>query len=136
MIKINIKKIVGKNVEGRAIISKQTICFRSEYNPVTGIIEKTHSLKGRTVKDKVFIIPSTKGSSGNAMYLRLMALEGTAPKALVCLKIDPIAALGCIVNEIPLVLIDKKEIFELVEDEDYIQIDGERGIMTIYKKEE
>lgn len=69
------------------------------------------------------------------MYLRLMAFEGTALKALVCLRINPIAALGCIVNEIPLVLIDKEEIFELVEDEDYIEIDGERGIITIHKKE-
>jgi len=136
MIKINIKKIVGKNVKGKAIVSKETICFRSEYNPVTGIVEKTHSLKGRTVKDKVLIIPSTNGSSGNSMYIRLMALEGTAPKALVCLRIDAISALGCIVNKIPLVQIDREDIFELVEDEDYIEIDGERGIITILKKEE
>ena len=95
-----------------------------------------HSLKGRTFRDKVLIIPSTKGSSGNTMYFRLMVLEGTAPAALVCLRIDPLAALGCIVNKIPLVLIDKEEIFKLVKDNDYIKIDGKSGIISIYSKGE
>ena len=133
IININIKRMIGENVKGRAIISKETICFRSEYNPITGIVGNTHSLRGKTLKEKILIIPSTKGSSGNTMYIRLMVMEGNAPIALICLNIDPLVALGCIVNKIPLILIDKKEIFEIVKENDYIEINGEKRILSIQK---
>jgi len=133
---INIKKIIGKSAKGLAIVSQKPICFRSEYNPVTGKVDATHPLSGRTVANRVLFIPSTKGSSGNSMTIRLMSLEGTAPIALVCLRVDPLAALGCIVNGIPFVLLEEDEnIFEKVTDGDYVEIDAERKKIIVNKKE-
>ena len=45
----------------------------------------------------------TKGASGTPMILRLAALGGKAPAAMINIELDGLAALGCIVNGIPVI---------------------------------
>ncbi len=132
ILEINIKKIYGDSLKGVAIVSKIPICFRSEYNPVTGLVEATHPLRGRTIADRILFIPSTKGSSGNPMTMKIMKLEKTAPKALVCLRVDPLVILGCIVNNITFVLIEEDEsIFNNISDGDNIEINAEKKLIFV-----
>ena len=49
--------------EGKALVSRDDICFYLA-DPETGnVIEKGHSLKGRSVAGAVLIFPTGKGSS-------------------------------------------------------------------------
>ena len=70
---------------------------------VTGkVIGVGHPLEGISLGGRVLVIRSTKGSSGTPMVLNLAQLEGNAPAAFVNVEVDGLAALGCIVNEIPM----------------------------------
>ena len=126
------KRIVGGKAAGQAVVSNSSLCFRSEFNPVTGeVIDSGHPLHGRTLTNKILVIPSTKGSSGNPMFVRIAALEGKSPLVMINTEIEPLIVLACIVNHIPLMQIDKKD-FDIIQDGTWIEVDTESEIVGIY----
>ena len=60
--------VVGGKTERQAVVSMVPLCFRTEYDPATGeVIGLRHPLRGQNLRNKVLIMPSTKGSCGNSM---------------------------------------------------------------------
>ena len=121
--------------EGDAVVSRVPLCFRTEYDPATGrVIGLRHPLHGLTLRGKVLIIPSTKGSCGNSVSFGTGCKEGNAPAAMVCVRREPLAVLGCVVNSVPLVCDVPEEIFALVATGDRVMVDADRGVVRIVRR--
>lgn len=98
------KVIVEGNAQGKALVSKDDISFLGGVSPETGkVIEKGHSLFGESVKDTILIFPQGKGSTVGSYVLYRMKKQGTAPKAIIVEKAEPIIVVGCVIAGIPLI---------------------------------
>ncbi|MCS6951874.1 MAG: DUF126 domain-containing protein [Bryobacterales bacterium] len=128
------KGLVGGRAAGEALVADTTLSFWGEFDAVTGrVIGVGHPLEGQCLAGRVLIIRSTKGSSATPMMLRLAALEGKAPAALVNLEVDSLAALGCIVNGIPLLTELAENPFEKVRTGDYVIVDADEGLLRVIR---
>jgi predicted aconitase with swiveling domain len=130
-------EIAGRGVvkgcaKGEALVASATLSFWGEVDAVTGrVIAVGHPLEGECLSGRVLVIRSTKGSSGTPMVLRLMSLEGVAPAAMVNLEVDGLAALGCIVNGIPMMTGLERDPFGAIATGDHVVVDADRGTLTV-----
>ena len=134
-IRIRGRGVVKGQAEGEALVADAMLSFWGEVDAVTGkVIAVGHPLEGQSLAGRVLVIRSTKGSSGTSMILRLAALEGKAPAAFVNVEVDGLAALGCIVNGIPMLSHLDSDPFQKISTGDLVQVDADRGVVTVLKK--
>ena len=111
-------------VEGEAIVSTEPIGFLGGVDPDNGIvIEKGQSLEGKSIKGKVLVFPTGKGSTVGSYVLYRMKKNNVAPLAIINEECEPIVAVGAIISDIPCV--DKIEINK-IKTGDKIKIEGEK----------
>ena len=126
--------MVPGKAEGEAVVTSVPLCFRTEYDPATGeVIGLRHPLRGQSLKNKVLVFPSTKGSCGNSVAFTTGCKEGNAPIALVCTRREPLAVLSCVVNGVPMVSDLDRNPFEVVETGDHVVVDADAGTVTVSK---
>jgi len=90
--------------EGEALVTNQPISFYGGVDPDTGtVIEKGHELKGQSVKGKILVFPTGKGSTVGSYTLYRMKKDGTAPAGIVNKECETVVAVGAIISEIPCV---------------------------------
>ena len=90
--------------EGKALTTTQPISFYGGVDPNTGVvIEKGHELQGQSVKGKVLVFPTGKGSTVGSYTLYRMKKNGTAPAGIVNKECETVIAVGAIISEIPCV---------------------------------
>ena len=107
--------------EGEALVTSQPISFYGGVDPNTGvIIEKGHELQGQSVKGKVLVFPTGKGSTVGSYTLYRMKKNGTAPAGMINKECETVVAVGAIISEIPCV--DKIDISKL-KTGDRVQIE-------------
>lgn len=115
--------------EGEALATTQPISFYGGVDPNTGIvIEKGHELQGKSVKGKVLVFPTGKGSTVGSYTLYRMKKNGTAPAGIVNRECETVVAVGAIISEIPCV--DSVDISR-IETGDTIHIDN--NVITVQK---
>lgn len=101
---ITCRSISKGKTSGELLVSNKTISFLGGVNPETGeVIDPNHDLKGQSIKDKILFIPGGKGSTVGSYVIYQMKKNNTAPKAIICLKAEPIIATGAIMSNIPMV---------------------------------
>ena len=131
-VEIKGRGVVKGVAEGEALVADTTLSFWGEVDAVTGkVIAVGHPLEGVSLKGRVLVIRSTKGSSGTPMVLNLAKLEGTAPVAFVNVEVDSLAALGCIVNDIPMITDLEQDPFEAIATGDRVVVDADRGLLRV-----
>jgi len=136
VLEIRARGVVKGRAAGPALVADATLSFWGEVDPVTGqVIAVGHPLEGRSLKGVVLVIRSTKGSSATPMVLNLAQLEGTAPVAFVNVEVDSLAALGCIVNRIPMVTDLERDPFEVIRSGDHLEVDAEAGVLRVMTAE-
>jgi len=124
--------VVKGRAEGEALVADATLSFWGEVDPITGtVIAAGHPLEGESLRGKVLVIRSTKGSSGTPMILNLARLEGNAPVAFVNLEVDSLAALGCIVNGIPMITGLEQDPFAVIRTGDRVEVDADLGFLRV-----
>ncbi len=132
--KLTGKTVVGGRAAGIAVVSPVPLCFRTEYDPATGeVIGLRHPLRGQNLRNRVLVLPATRGSCGNSMAFSTGCKEGNAPAALVCVRREPLAVLSCVVNGIPMVSDLERSPFELIQTGDYVEVDADVGTITVSK---
>jgi predicted aconitase with swiveling domain len=67
------------------------------------------------------------------MMLRLASLEGNAPVAMVNVEVDGLAALGCIVNGIPMMTDLEVDPFEAIATGDEVIVDADLEVLQVVK---
>ncbi len=134
------KPVVAGSAEGTAIVSKQPISFWGGVNPRTGeITDRRHERSGATVTGKVFVFPQGKGSSTASAILMESIRAGTAPAAIINLKVDPILALGAIVADelyhktVPIVVLSRED-FDAIQEGDYLIVESDGTIKARTRK--
>ena len=127
---IECRNISKGKAEGELIVSSEAISFLGGVDPETGIvIDPNHELKGESIKDKVLFIPGGKGSTVGSYVIFQMMKNNTAPKAIICLKAEPIIATGAIMSDIPMVD-SPSSVDELVNGQ-MVEVDSDNGKITL-----
>lgn len=76
--------------EGEAVVSDQPFGFWQGIDPQTGIvIDKRHDLCGASLRNKVFVFPFGRGSTGTPGIFLEAVKNGCAPGAIVNVKSEP-----------------------------------------------
>ncbi|KZX10976.1 hypothetical protein MBFIL_15880 [Methanobrevibacter filiformis] len=112
--------------KGKLIVSNEPISFLGGVDPETGVvIDKNHELNGQSIKDKILFIPGGKGSTVGSYVIFQMKKNNTAPKAIICLKAEPIIATGVIMSNIPMV--DSPTSSDTLLTDLEVEVDGDKG---------
>ncbi len=121
-------RLISKGrAQGEALVTSQPISFYGGVDPNTGIvIEKGHELQGQSVKDKILVFPTGKGSTVGSYTLYRMKKNGTAPAGMINKECETVVAVGAIISEIPCV--DQIDISQ-IKTGDKVRI--ENGTLTI-----
>ena len=113
--------------EGEALTTTQPISFYGGVDPNTGVvIDKGHELQGQSVKGRVLVFPTGKGSTVGSYTLYRMKKNGTAPAGIVNKECETVVAVGAIISEIPCV--DSVDISR-IKTGDIVRI--ENGVVTV-----
>jgi len=124
--------VVKGRAEGIALVADATLSFWGEVDAVSGkVIAVGHPLEGCSLRGCVLVIRSTKGSSGTPLTLDLAKLEGTAPAAFINVEVDSLAALGCIVNQIPMITDLEQDPFASIRTGDRVVVDADQGVVIV-----
>lgn len=127
---IKCKNIAKGKAQGELIVSSEPISFLGGVDPETGeVIDPNHELKGEIIKDKILFIPGGKGSTVGSYVIFQMKKNNTAPKAIICIKAEPIIVTGAIMSNIPMV--DSPEYTEPLTTGTMVEVDGDEGIINI-----
>ena len=135
-IEIRCRGLVKGKAQGEALVAPTTLSFWGEVDPVSGrVIAAGHPLEGETLRGKILVIQSTKGSSATPLVIGLAHSEGNAPAAFVNTRVDCLAVLGCVVNQIPMVAELEGDPFELIRSGDYVEVDADSGRIVVTKRQ-
>lgn len=121
-------RIISKEKgEGDALVTLQPISFYGGVDPNTGeVIEKGHELQGKSVKGKVLVFPTGKGSTVGSYTLYRMKKNGVAPAGIINSECETVVAVGAIISEIPCV--DRIDI-SCIKTGDHVRI--ENGMVIV-----
>ena len=98
------RAIYSGRAEGPALVSRAPMSFYGGLDPNTGEVKEVgHELRGASVRGKVLVFPSGKGSTVGSYVLYRMKKNGVAPCAIVNESCETIVAVGAIISEIPCV---------------------------------
>lgn len=128
------RKVVGGIAEGEAMVTRETISGWGGVNAMTGtIIETRHELRGQSFAGKILVFPGAKGSSGWSAVFHTARLAGVAPAAMLFNIMTTKAALGAVVMRVPTVTDFDRDPLDLIDTGDRVRVDGDRGIVEIWK---
>ena len=123
---------------GVALATSEPLSFWGGYDWKTGeIIDRRHPLSGMIAKDKILVIPFTRGSSTTTAVLLEAIRAKTAPKAIITTATDFFFALASVVADelyqmpIPLIAVSEND-FKQINTGNFVEIDTD-GKIIIYK---
>ncbi|MFN0110321.1 MAG: aconitase X swivel domain-containing protein [Blastocatellia bacterium] len=94
------KTLVAGAAKGLALTTNEPLSFWGGYDQWTGeIIDRRHPLSGENAKDKVLVVPASRGSSTTTAVLLEAIRNGNAPAAIVVSCVDRFFALASIVAD-------------------------------------
>ncbi len=108
------KILVSGKVQGIVLKSESPINFLGTVDKKTGVIsDKNHDLFEKSIKDSILVFPSGVGSSVGAYTIYSIKSNNTAPRAMICQKVDLTVVTGCALANIPLIIISDEEFFSI-----------------------
>ena len=124
-------RIISKGkAQEEALVTSQPISFYGGVDPNSGeVLEKGHELQGKSVKGKILVFPTGKGSTVGSYTLYRLKKNGAAPAGIINIECETVVAVGAIISEIPCV--DKIDISK-IKTGDIISI--ENDVVTITRK--
>ena len=131
---VECKCIVKGSADGEALISDTPINFLTMIDSKNGRIkDPNHELYGKILKDKVFVLPYSVGSSVGAYTLYSLKKNSSSPSAVICSnRMDITTASGCAISNIPAVQMKSNGIPYTVRSSRRLIVDGEKEQILIY----
>ncbi|HIQ38502.1 MAG TPA: DUF126 domain-containing protein [Methanothermococcus okinawensis] len=117
-------------VEGEALVSHKPISFLGGINREGIVTDRESDIYGKSIKEKILVFPTGKGSTVGSYVIYTLGKRGIL-KGMVNRECEPIVATGAILGRIPLV--DKIDISK-IDTGDWVVLDGNKGIVKIYKR--
>ena len=132
MLKLKAHIVSRGSAKGDALVTSQPISFLGSVDPMTGVVvEKGHELAGKSIKGKVLVFPSGKGSTVGSYVIYQLKKNGVAPSAMINIKTEPIVAVGAIISGIPLVDRVEKDPVTTIKTGDKVLVDAIVGSVEI-----
>lgn len=129
------RKVFPGKAEGEAIVTRIPFSFLGELDPGTGRVPSpSHDLFGKSLKDKIFVCPTGKGSSVGPGIAYIAKKSGNIPKAMIVGQVEPVLAAAILTARIPAVDRLDKDPLEVIETGDYVRLDADHGIVEVIKK--
>jgi hypothetical protein len=132
---------VEGQVEAEAIVSQLPFGFWQGLDPQTGlVIDQRHDLVGQSLKDKVFVYPYGRGSTGTPGIFLEAVRNRVAPIAIVNLNSEPMIQVCALLaksffgKNIPVVDGLEKNPIETIKTGDLVKIDGCAGTVEIIRQ--
>jgi predicted aconitase with swiveling domain len=117
---------------GKALVLSSSLSFLGGVEPATGRIKDRGSgMYNRTVRDRILVFPTGKGSTVGSYVIYGLKANGMAPAAIVNRETETIVATGAILSKIPLV--DEVDIGRIATG-DKVTVDGEQGQVIVHGK--
>ncbi|MFN6951885.1 MAG: aconitase X [Albidovulum sp.] len=90
--------VLPGNAEGEILATGEPLSFWGGVDPSTGrVIDVHHPLAGQCIAGRIVVMPGTRGSCTGSGVLLEMALNGSAPAALVFSEPEDVATLGALI---------------------------------------
>ncbi len=131
------KAVIPGDAEGAALVSDEPLSFWGGLCAATGeVIDRRHGLSGAVVTGRIFVFPCGKGSSTGSAVLLQSIRSGTAPAAIINLKVDPILALGAIVADelyhrsVPIVVLPEED-FRSLDEGDRLMVRQDGTVIVL-----
>jgi predicted aconitase with swiveling domain len=129
--------IVGGEVEGRSLVLKQPLSFWSGLDPETGVLRRGQvdsGLVGKSIKGKILVYPFGRGSTAGGGVLYRSCQTGNAPLAIINMRLDTVVANGVIAANVPTVIELDQNPCQVIETEDLVKVDADKGIVMVFKE--
>ena len=136
-LKIKGRGVIKGIVEGEALVCPESIAGWGGIDPKTGIIKEPVNVNyGKSIKDKILIMPGSKGSNGWSCYFGASRAAGTQPKGWLFTRIDSSSGVAASIMQIPTVVdfTESEDPCNIIENGDWVKIDGDTGIVEIRKR--
>ena len=128
------KGVIGNrgSAKGDAVVIRDSISWWGGVNFHNGSISELWlESRGTVFAGKIFVLPSTKGSSGNWSILVHSARLGTHPKAIVMQKGDPLIVAAAFNIGIPYVFGFTEDLTRIIRDGDHVIVNGDAGEVIV-----
>ena len=121
--------------EGEALVTSQSISWCGGVDPMTGIItEPGHPIHGESVKGRVLVFLTGKGSSAFSHATHVTRVTGSNPAAIIVKEVNPQVALGVVVMHIPAITDLDQDPMEAISTGDWVRVDGVEGKVVVTKR--
>ncbi|MCM0758187.1 MULTISPECIES: aconitase X swivel domain-containing protein [Sporomusa] len=123
--------------EGEALVCPDSIAGNTgALGDSDGVIyEHGNPNRGKSIKDKVLVLPCSKGSCGWSCHFKATKVYGNAPAGWVVTKIDSRIGVAIVSLEKPAVVdFVEADPVKLIKTGDWVKIDGSTGIVEITPK--
>jgi len=123
-------------VQGEALVCPQSITGWGGIEPRTGVIMELGNInRGVSIKDKILVLPGSKGSNGWSCHFGATRVANTSPKGWLFTKIDSSAGVASAVMNIPTVVDFDPDHDPCVHiaNGDWVKINGATGQVEIVK---
>jgi predicted aconitase with swiveling domain len=127
--------------EGEAVVSNQPFGFWQGIDPQTGsVIDRRHDLFGTSLRNKVFVFPFGRGSTGTPGIFLEAVRNGCAPAANVNVKSEPMIVMCALLAEaffkvkIPIVDGLEGNPRDVLRTGDRLRIDGTTGEIEVLSR--
>ena len=128
------RPVYGGKAEGIALCCPDSITGWCGVDVKTGvIIENGHIHRGESIKNRIVLLPNGKGSVGWSCHFTAVAAAGNAPAGWVLRKVDTRIGVATITMKIPAVCDFEEDPFDVIRDGDFIRLDGDTGIVEIWR---
>lgn len=129
---IKVMRAWGEVVEARALVMREGFSPRYDLDRWTGVISRIgHSAEGESIRDRVLVIPTTKGGVAGGWAFFDLLHKGIAPKALVFGKLNPVMVQGAVLARMPVTEGWDEDALQLIHSGDMLRIDPAARAITV-----
>jgi phosphomecalonate degydratase small subunit len=122
----------GAPVDGVALVSSHGFSARYDLDHTTGVISReSHELYGQSVADKVLVVSSAKGGTATGWRLLDLVSRGTAPRALIFRRTNPVMVQGAVLAGIPIMHRLEPDPIEVVATGDLLHLVPAEGRVEV-----
>ena len=89
-----------RTIKAPVLRTTTPLSFWGGVSPTTGrVIDRTHPIHGADASQKIFCLPSGRGSCTGSQVMLELILNGVSPKVLILREVDVILCVGVIIAE-------------------------------------
>lgn len=128
--------VVGGRAEGFALVFETSVQGNCAFDMETGrVLQKGHAMEGENISQKVLVMEGGRGSTGWSCRLHATVVSGAGPCAMIFPRLDSRTAAAAVVANVPVVTDLDRNPFALVQNGDWLVVDGTSGTVEVHKRD-